>query len=229
MSYCLVVLVDFPDQNRMQYRICRGLLRATVLLFLWTFQTKTGCSTESAVGCYELLFRCSYGLSRPQPDAIQDLPWAVTSCCFVVLMDFPDHNRMQYRICRGLLWGTVSLFLWTFQTKTGCSTESAVSYYEVLFRCSYGFSRPKPDAVQNLPWAIMSYCFFVLMDFPDQNLLHGTEFFFFFLKYCHTSSQYFTRLLCNPKFRYRLSKVAAPRVYPKPVKTPSAYSTEIYF
>lgn len=31
------------------------------------------------------------------------------------------------------------------------------------------------DAVQNLPWAVMSCCFVVLMDFPDQNLLHGTE------------------------------------------------------
>jgi hypothetical protein len=34
------------------------------------------------------------------------------------------------------------------------------------------------DAVKNLPWAFMSYCFVVLMGFPDQNLLHGTGSFF---------------------------------------------------
>jgi len=128
-----------------------------------------GCSTESAVGFYELLFSCSCGLSRPKPDAVQNLPWAVTSYCFVVLMDFPDQNRMQYRICRGLLRATVSLFLWTFQTTTGCNTGSAVGCYELLFRCSYGLSRPQPDAIQDLPWAVMRYCFVVLVDFPDQN------------------------------------------------------------
>ena len=42
------------------------------------------------------------------------------------------------------------------------------------------------DAVQNLPWAVISYCSVVLMDFPDQNLLLGTECFFFFFCKSHS-------------------------------------------
>jgi len=86
------------------------------------------------------------------------------------------------------------------------------------------------DAIQNLPWAVMSYCFVVLMDLPDQNLLHGRESVF---------EKLLVTQLVNKLSAFRVTRsfvTSYPRLLyhvsilnHKPVQTLSAYSTEIYF